>query len=178
MRIQGIHHVAYKCADSERTRHFYQDLLGLPLTLTVTNTREPTTGGDPVRYFHFFFELGDGSSIAFFDLSDDEQPLPSPNTPPWVNHLALRLDSLEELHAAHQRLLDAGVDVVGELDHEFLRSIYFFDPNGVRLELTASTDNTTYLPEARRNAQAQFAEWITLRARERAAASQPQYSET
>ena len=163
MRIQALHHIAYKCGDPEATRHFYQEILGLPLTLTVANTAVPTTGGDPVTYFHFFFELGDGSSIAFFDLADDEKPIPSPNTPAWCNHLALRLDSLEELSAAHEKLKAAGVDVVGELDHEFVRSIYFFDPNGVRLELTAATDNTTYLPEARRKAEENFAEWMKIR---------------
>lgn len=163
MRIQGLHHIAYKCGDAEATRHFYEDLLGLPLTLTVTNTRTPTTGGDPVTYFHFFFELGDGSSVAFFDLADGQAPLPSPNTPPWVNHLALRLDSLDELHESHERLLKAGIEVVGELDHEFVRSLYFFDPNGVRLELTAATDNTTYLPKARLNARAEFERWVARR---------------
>lgn len=170
MRIQGLHHIAYKCGDVEATRRFYEDVLGMPLTLTVTNTRVPTTGGEPVTYFHFFFELGDGSSIAFFDLADDEPPLPSPNTPPWVNHLALRLDSLEDLRAWRERLVAAGVDVTEELDHDFVHSIYFFDPNGVRLELTAATDNTTYLPQARRDAAAQFRQWIARREAERAAA--------
>lgn len=172
MHIQGLHHIAYKCGDAEATRHFYEDLLGLPLTLTVTNTRIPTTGGAPVTYFHFFFELGDGSSVAFFDLADDEQPLPSANTPAWVNHLALRMDSLDELHQAHRRLLDAGIVVDGVLDHDFVHSVYFFDPNGIRLELTAATDNTTYLPNARRNAKAEFRRWIETRAAQRAAAAQ------
>lgn len=103
----------------------------------------------------------------------DEVPLPSANTPPWVNHLALRVDSLAELGTAHQRLQEAGIEVVGELDHEFVRSIYFFDPNGIRLELTAATDNTTYLSNARRNAEAQFAQWIEDRSALRIAARQP-----
>lgn len=162
MKIMGLHHIAYKCADPERTRAFYQDLLGLPLTMTVEDSRVPTTGGPPVRYFHFFFEMADGSSIAFFDLGDDQMPLPSPNVPAWTNHLALRVASLVELRAAHQRLTAAGVEVI-ELDHEFVRSIYFFDPNGVRLELTTPVGDGQYVVNARNAAQREFVRWMSRR---------------
>jgi hypothetical protein len=76
--------------------------------------------------------MGDGSYVAFFDLGDDVKPEPSPNTPAWVNHLALELDSEEELAAAKGRLQAAGIEVLGITDHHIIHSIYFFDPNGIR----------------------------------------------
>src|SRR6202012_160245 len=75
--------------------------------------------------------------IAFFDLGDNQNAAPSPNTPQWVNHLALRVGSLAELETARARLGAAGINVLGPTDHQFIKSIYFFDPNGIRLELTA-----------------------------------------
>ncbi len=164
MKIQALHHIAYKCGNAQATRDFYEGILGLPLTLTVKNTRVPTTGDKPVTYFHFFFGLGDGSSVAFFDLGDDAQPIHSPNTPSWVNHLALRMDTREELAEAHKRLLDAGIEVHGVIDHDFVESIYFFDPNGIRLELTTALDEgPEYLAKAQREAEGAFAEWVASR---------------
>ena len=164
MRIQGLHHIAYKCGDPEATRAFYEELLGLPMTMTVEATTVPTTGGPAVTYFHFFFEMGDGSSIAFFDLADDQKPLPSPNVPAWANHLALQVGSLDELKQYRDRLTAAGVEVIGELDHEFVRSIYFFDPNGVRLEITAKTeDEPAFVKRARGAAADEFAVWMQRR---------------
>ncbi len=98
--------------------------------------------------------MTDGSCIAFFDLGDNQTAEPSPNTPGWVNHLALRVGSLAELEAARTRLGAAGIDVLGPTDHHFIKSIYFFDPNGIRLELTtpsipaADPTHETYAREA------------------------------
>ncbi len=95
----------------------------------------PSTG-EYCPYVHVFFEMTDGSYIAFFDLGDNEAAVPSPNTPAWVNHIALRMNTIEEVVDAKKRLEAAGVDVIGITDHGFIHSIYFFDPNGIRLELT------------------------------------------
>ncbi len=134
--IHGLHHFAYRCRDAEETRHFYEDLLGLPLIHVIRQDRVPSTQ-DFSPHAHIFFRMTDGSCIAFFDLGDDRVAEPSPNTPAWVNHLALRVGSLDELEEARRRLLAAGIDVLGPTDHHFIKSIYFFDPNGIRLELTA-----------------------------------------
>src|SRR3954453_3967585 len=136
--IHGLHHFAWRCRDSEETRHFYEDLLGLPLVHVIKSDHVPSTG-EYCPYVHIFFQMRDGSCIAFFDLGDDVAALPSPNTPAWVNHIALRVDSLDELMAAKARLEAAGVDVLGPTDHHIIESIYFFDPNGIRLELTTPT---------------------------------------
>lgn len=136
--IKGLHHFAWRCRDAEETRAFYEDILGLPLIHVIKSDHVPSTG-EYCPYVHIFFKMADGSSMAFFDLGDDENALPSPNTPAWVNHIALEVGSLDELNRAKKRLEDAGVDVIGITDHGIIKSIYFFDPNGFRLELTIPT---------------------------------------
>jgi len=134
--IEGLHHFAWRCRDAEETRRFYEDLLGLPLVHVIKKDNVPSTG-EFCPYVHIFFRMREGSCIAFFDLGDDIAALPSPNTPGWVNHIALRVPSREDLHAMKARLEAHGVEVVGVTDHDgYIESIYFFDPNGFRLELT------------------------------------------
>ena len=96
----------------------------------------PSTG-EFCPYVHIFFRLRDGSHIAFFDLGDGQTALPSPNTPDWVNHIAWRVDSPDDLAQMKQRLQAHGIEVIGISDPAgSIHSIYFFDPNGLRLELT------------------------------------------
>ncbi len=156
--IYGMHHFAWKCRDAEETRHFYEDLLGLPLVHVIRAEKVPSTG-EHCPYVHLFFELVDGSCIAFFDLGDDQVALPSENTPAWVNHLALRVGSRKELGMALQRLRDADVDVIGPTDHHFVESIYFFDPNGIRLELATSIADAEFHRVARTNARGLCDAW-------------------
>lgn len=136
--IKGLHHFAWRCRDAEETRAFYEDVLGLPLVHLIRRDHVPSTG-EYCPYVHIFFQMADGSCLAFFDLGDYETSLPSPNTPAWVNHIALEVGSIEELTGARKRLQAAGVDVLGITDHEIVKSIYFFDPNGFRIELTVPT---------------------------------------
>jgi catechol 2,3-dioxygenase-like lactoylglutathione lyase family enzyme len=146
--IQKLNHFAYRCRDAEETRQFYEDLLGLPLVHIIQEDYVPSTG-EYNPYTHIFFEMRDGSYVAFFDLGDDIAPEPSPNTPAWVNHLALEVASREELVAAKQRIEAAGIKVLGITDHRIINSIYFFDPNGLRVELTTRTvDEATMRREA------------------------------
>jgi catechol 2,3-dioxygenase-like lactoylglutathione lyase family enzyme len=158
-RLKGLYHYAYPCRDAEETRHFYEDILGLPLVNCMLSDRVPSTGEER-PYAHFFFELGDGSYIAFFDLGQNEMPLPSPNTPAWVQHFAIETSSVEDVAAMRARLQDFGVDVTSLVDHEFIKSIYFFDPNGLRLEVTARTEAPGHLDEARREARSAFDTWM------------------
>src|ERR1700686_3421242 len=141
--IHGLHHFAYRCRDAEETRHFYEDILGLPLVHIVKEDVVPSTG-EYCPFVHLFFRMRDGSHIAFFDLGDDQKAEPSPNTPAWVNHLALAVGSVEELKAAKLNLEAAGIPILGITDHKFINSIYMFDPNGIRLELTCDTGMTDY----------------------------------
>jgi glyoxylase I family protein len=161
--IHGLHHFAYRCRDAEETRHFYEDILGLPLAHVIKADHVPSTG-EYCPYVHVFFEMRDGSYIAFFDLGDNIAAAPSPNTPAWVNHLALKMNTIEEVAAAKSRLEQAGIDVVGITDHGFVHSIYFFDPNGIRLELTTETLSDREADEFRANAHSQLAAWTKEKA--------------
>lgn len=167
--IRGLHHFAYRCRDAEQTRRFYEDLLGLPLVHIVRAEHVPSTG-EYCPYVHLFFEMTDGSSVAFFDLGDDTASLPSPNTPLWANHLALRVDSADAVRDAKRRLEAAAVEVIGPVDHDgFVLSIYFFDPNGVRLELTTTTCDAAQLAAYRAKARAECDAWTREKAQRAAA---------
>ncbi len=156
--IEQLHHFAYRCRDAEETRHFYEDLLGLPLYHIIQSDYVPSTG-EYCPYTHFFFRLRDGSFIAFFDLGDDVKPAPSPNTPAWVNHIAFRVDSVQALEDTKARLQAHGVEVLGVTDHHIFKSIYFFDPNGIRLELAAQVADAAHMERESHSAHARLAEW-------------------
>ena len=157
--ITGLHHFAWRCRNAEQTRVFYEDLLGLPLVHVIKKDHVPSTG-EYCPYVHIFFQLRDGSHIAFFDLGDGEIALPSPNTPEWVNHIAWRLGSREDLLQMRQRLQEHGVEVIGITDHDgYIHSIYFFDPNGLRLELTVELASAQTLQNFAATAHAQLSAW-------------------
>jgi catechol 2,3-dioxygenase-like lactoylglutathione lyase family enzyme len=161
--IRGLHHFAWRCRDAEETRHFYEDILGLPLTLLVRGDYVPSTG-EFCPHVHIFFRMGNGSYLAFFDLGDNETPLPSPNTPAWVNHLALEVDSKEALLNMKQHLEVNGIEVLGVTDHEVIESIYFFDPNGIRLEFAVRTATPAQLQPYGREAHGQLRAWVSEKA--------------
>lgn len=135
-RPLGLNHVAYLTHDTAKTVDFYTNVLGMRLVGHALDDKVGSTG-EPQRFLHTFFEMEDGSCIAFFELDgladDPDQTI----VPAWVRHIALKVDSPEALQGARQRLGDAGVDVIGPVDHEGIWwSIYFFDHNDIRLELT------------------------------------------
>jgi glyoxylase I family protein len=156
--IHGLHHFAYRCRDAEETRSFYEDILGLPLAHIIRAETVPSTG-EYCPYVHIFFEMSDGSYLAFFDLGDNVKPDPSPNTPAWVNHIALRVDDIAKLEQMKTRLGEAGIEVLGVINHEIIQSIYFFDPNGIRLELTTQTASAEEMEEAGKTAHADLVAW-------------------
>lgn len=156
--ILQLHHYAYRARDAEETRHFYEDILGLPLYHIIQSDYVPSTG-EYCPYTHFFFRLQDGSFIAFFDLGDDVAAEPSPNTPRWVNHIAFRLNSLPELEAMKARLQAHGIEVIGVTDHHIFKSIYFFDPNGIRLELSAQVADEFQMLQESKTAHQRLGEW-------------------
>lgn len=161
--IRGLHHFAWRCRDAEQTRAFYEDVLGLPLAHVLYNPRVPSTG-EETPHLHIFFRMGDGSFLAFFDLGDGEGPLPSPNTPEWVTHIALEVPDEAALRAAKARLEAAGHTVVGITDHHFIRSIYVFDPNGLRVELTTRTMAEAELAAHTADPHAKLAAWSAKKA--------------
>lgn len=161
--VQRLHHFSWRCRDAEETRVFYEDVVGLPFVHVIRATTAPSTG-EYCPYVHLFFELRDQSYIAFFDMGNNESAIPSPNTPAWVNHLALKVESMDTLTRAKVKLERAGIKVLGVTDHGFVNSIYFFDPNGIRLELTVDTQDVEAAAGDRRTARIKLDAWSTEKA--------------
>jgi len=132
--IKGLHHNAYRCRDSEQTRKFYEDFLGLPL-VNAFKIEETITGRKTgAGVLHSFFQLDDGSCLAFFEAPD--MPFEFKEQHDFDLHIALEVepDALERMFAKGKA---EGHEVRGISDHRFIRSIYFRDPNGYVIELTA-----------------------------------------
>jgi lactoylglutathione lyase len=134
--IQNIHHVAYRCKDAKETVEWYTRHLGMKFVLAIAENEVPSTKA-PDPYMHIFLDAGNGNVLAFFELPTQKPMGRDENTPAWVQHLALKVDSLDTLLAMKEKLVAAGIDVIGPTDHTIFKSIYFFDPNGHRLELAA-----------------------------------------
>lgn len=137
MTVQKLNHVAYRCNDAHETATFYTEVLGLPLRHTIVQDYVPSTRANE-PHAHIFFEMADGSWVAFFDIAGEDQ-VDQEGNPDWAQHLALEVSSLDELEAARLRMVERGIDVLGPVDHGFIQSIYFYDPSGHRLELTCRT---------------------------------------
>ena len=136
-----LNHLAYVTHDVAATAAFYTQVLGMELASTIFDDHVPSTGED-FPYFHIFFRMADGSTIAFFECTN--LPPAAKSTHPaydTFNHVALQAESPEELRRWRDWLVECGVDVIGPVDHKgMLESIYFHDPNGIRLELTIPVD--------------------------------------
>jgi catechol 2,3-dioxygenase-like lactoylglutathione lyase family enzyme len=133
--LKGIHHTAFRCRDAEETRRFYEDILGLPLAAALVFEQEPGTG-KPHPYMHLFFSLGDGNYIAFFDAPDSANAVDFTLTHGFDRHVAFEAENMETLMAHKARLDDAGINNFGPLNHEFVHSLYMWDPNGLQIEIT------------------------------------------
>jgi catechol 2,3-dioxygenase-like lactoylglutathione lyase family enzyme len=130
--IRGLHHNAYRCRDSEQTRRFYEDFLGLPLAGALALGETKT--GRATDALHTFFQLGDGSFLAFFEVPGMDFEFKPQHD--FDLHIALEVDAatLDVMKAKAQR---AGIEVRGVSDHGFIHSIYLRDPSGYVIELCA-----------------------------------------
>lgn len=136
MLVQRLHHVAYRCIDAKQTVEWYKKHLDMDFVLAIAENQVPSTKA-PDPYMHVFLDMGEGNVLAFFELPASPPMDRDNNTPSWVQHLAMKVDSVDTLIKAKARLEAAGIDVIGPTDHTIFKSIYFFDPNGHRLELAA-----------------------------------------
>jgi catechol 2,3-dioxygenase-like lactoylglutathione lyase family enzyme len=159
--IKGLHHNAYRCRDAEETRRFYEGFLGLPLIkafkIDTTITGRQTGSG----VLHAFFQLDDGSCLAFFEAPD--MPFEFKEQHDFDLHIALEVESdvLERMLAKGKA---EGRDVRGPADHKFIRSIYFRDPNGYVIELTAKVPGREAdMDPAQNRARAILDEWQTAK---------------
>ncbi|MGE3245646.1 MAG: VOC family protein [Beijerinckiaceae bacterium] len=158
MPVQGLHHVAYRCKDAKETVDFYTRYLKLPFRMALAENLVPSTR-EWSPHIHIFFQMEDGSFVAFFELPEAPAMELDTNTPDWVQHLAMRVPDVETLEGYKKSLEEGGVKVVGPTNHGFCRSIYFFDPNGHRLELTVDTSTPDMIARLLDEAQPTLEHW-------------------
>lgn len=144
--LKGLHHNAYRCRDSEETRQFYEGFLGLPL-VNAFEIKESKTGR-VTRALHAFYQLDDGSCLAFFEAPD--MPFEFKSQHDYDLHIALEV-SPADLKRMFDKGREAGIETRGISDHKFIDSIYFRDPNGYVIELTAKRPNHDEAMDPERN---------------------------
>jgi catechol 2,3-dioxygenase-like lactoylglutathione lyase family enzyme len=157
--INQLHHMAFRCRDSEETRAFYEDVIGLPLAAALELKTSAT--GRPVEALHSFFEIRDGSFLAFFEVPG--QPFEFKPQHDFDLHIALQAD-LAAVQAAVTAAKVRGLEIRGPSDHDFIRSTYFRDPNGYVVELAVPVpQGGEVLAAARGMARAQLEAWTARR---------------
>ena len=173
-----LHHIAYRCRDAQRTVDFYTKVVGLKYVagLVPPENSKPSwplnEPGQPRRKvvekesdsIHIFFELGDGSYLAFFDVPGATDDAGDP-TPWWVKHIAFEVEDMDALLKGKARLEAHGVQVLGPKDHGMCQSIYFMDPDGHRLEMTIRTEQADTWQKLEGAAQKELAKWNELKQR-------------
>ena len=175
--LRRIHHVAYRCHDARATVEWYERMLGMRYTTAFAEDHVPSTGEfDP--YMHVFLDCGGGNVLAFFELPNQPPMGRDPNTPAWVQHLAFEIANEAALFAAKAHLEAQGVSVLGPTYHGIFKSIYFFDPNGHRLELACNIGTPEQLAELAQLAPVMLEEWNRTRRAPRQAAWLHQPPET
>ena len=153
--LQRLHHAAYRCRDSEETRKFYEDFLGLRL-VNAFEIGETKTGRK-AQLLHSFYEMDNGACLAFFEAPDD--PFDFKAQRDYDLHIAL-LVSQEVLHEMFERGKREGIDTRGISNHKFIDSIYFRDPNGYVVELTAKREaHDEIVAKARGEARGALDRW-------------------
>jgi len=144
--VKGLHHNAYRCRDSEETRKFYEDFLGLPLSNALAI--EETKSGRKTEALHTFYRLDDGSFLAFFEVPGEHFDFKEQHD--YDLHIALEV-SRADLDRMLEKGRKAGMEPRGISDHAFIDSIYFRDPNGYVIELTAKRSNHDQAMDPRTN---------------------------
>jgi catechol 2,3-dioxygenase-like lactoylglutathione lyase family enzyme len=168
-QLAGVHHVAYRCNDARETVEWYGRVLGMEYTTAFAEDHVPSTGEyDP--YMHVFLDAGADNVLAFFELPNQPAMGRDENTPAWVQHLAFKLPDEAALAAAKDHIEAQGVEVLGPTYHGIFRSIYFFDPNGHRIELACNIGTSEQLAELKRVAPAMLEEWSRTKRAPRQAA--------
>ena len=156
--IKQIHHVAYRCKDAKETVEWYKKHLNMDLLVCIAEDRVPSTK-EPNPYMHVFLDAGMGNILAFFEITGEKNMSRDLNTPKWVQHIAFQLEDEQALLSAKKELEGKGLDVIGVTEHGIIRSIYFFDPNGHRVELTCVTGTSRQMQELKEVAPKMLEEW-------------------
>lgn len=140
-KVKMLHHHAFRCRNAQQTREFYEGLLGFPLVAVCLEPIDPLTN-EAKPYAHMYFELADGSALAFFDYPAHFTESDFPEVDQFGHHIAMEVTGGDATIDAYKDKLEAaGVDVF-EIDHGYCRSIYFYDPNGMRVEFATNVSIT------------------------------------
>lgn len=158
IKIEQMHHVAYRCKDAKETVEFYKKYLNMDLLVSIAEDKVPSTK-EPNPYMHVFLDAGMGNILAFFEITGEKEMARDLNTPKWVQHIAFKLKDEKSLEAAKKELEEKDIKVVGITDHGIIKSIYFFDPNGHRLELTCVTGTAEQMKSLKEIAPMMLEEW-------------------
>lgn len=158
INIEKIHHVAYRCIDAKQTADWYKEHLNMDLVVAISEDKVPSTK-EPDPYMHIFLDAGMGNVLAFFEITGAKDMGRDENTPIWVQHIALQLQDLKALEEAKNSLIQKGVDVLGITNHGIFKSIYFFDPNGHRLELCCNVGTEEQARKLKDMAPGMLEEW-------------------
>jgi len=158
IHIEQIHHVAYRCKNAKQTVKFYKEFLNMDLIACIAEDKVPSTK-EPNPYMHVFLDAGKGNILAFFEITGEKEMGRDLNTPKWVQHIAFQLESEEALKRAKSELEEKGIDVLGITEHGIIKSIYFFDPNGHRLELTCVVSTDEQMKSLAKIAPVMLEEW-------------------
>jgi catechol 2,3-dioxygenase-like lactoylglutathione lyase family enzyme len=156
--LKRIHHVAYRCNDAKVTADWYKEMLDMELTVSISEDNVPSTN-EPDPYMHIFLDAGMGNVLAFFELTGQKEMGRDENTPTWVQHIAFEVENIAILEKTKEALIEKGLDVLGLTDHGVFKSIYFFDPNGHRLELCANTGTESQMKTLKEIAPEMLEEW-------------------
>jgi glyoxylase I family protein len=157
-----LHHHAFVTRDQEQNRVFYEEIIGMPLVATWTEVGEMDDGEH--LFCHTFYELADGSALAFFQFADQEdQDRFGPDLPPSpFRHIALAVDAITQ-SAIGERIAAAGIVEPRTflIDHGYCVSLYITDPNGLLLEFAVDSPDANADSEVRReSAHAELARWL------------------
>jgi glyoxylase I family protein len=157
-----LHHNAYVTRDQEKTRRFYEDVIGMPLVATWCESDE--LFGKVRTYCHTFFQMADGGSLAFFQFADPaDQAEFGPQMPASpFHHIALSVDAPTQSQI-EQRIAAAGIKPPDTyvLEHGYCRSVYVADPNGLILEFTLDHPKVEEIGRTRRaDAHRELKRWL------------------
>jgi glyoxylase I family protein len=164
-KVKMLHHHAFRCRNAEQTRAFYEGLLGFPLVTACIEPIDPLTN-EPKPYMHLYFELADGSALAFFDYPSHFKLEDFSDVDQFWHHIAMEVEGGDATIDAYKKKLEsAGVDVF-EIDHGYCRSIYFYDPNGLRVEFATNVSVTErFFADKYQSVNDDMAAWKALRAK-------------
>ena len=158
MEVQKIHHIAFRCHSARDTADFYKRVLNMELLGAVSDNVVPSTR-EPHPYVSVLLDAGAGGILAFFEVADFGPIQRDPNTPSWLQHIAFQVKEMDNLMEVKRRVEAEGLAVIGPVDHSIFHSVYFFDPNGHRVEVAVPTPADDLMQRLKSTADAVLEEW-------------------